>query len=450
MRLGEEESCAFESASKQLAVNHQVSLTMSLESAIRKDRYAGKVPLVAFVMLGRLAILLFLLVALTALFGADDIAFYSFIALAFVFTIPYSLWLRDETRAERGTQLGFLVDVLIVTGIIHYTGGISSPVVLLYPLIILSSGIVGSGRLAVQSTVFSILCYATLVVLEMYAVLPYKGTGVVPYGDEASVAQTLAMRLFFFSFFAAASSYVTARCSYQRDQIERLRALVSYIFDNVSVALLAVNRDGSLAMANSTARELFQLPAEQTSGITFADLFAEKAPELDQEDIPQRLWTLRRRDGTTFPGTFEVSLTQFPVLSETDSANSSGTQRYMVALWDMTRLLELQSKANESTRLKTAVDMALELAQWIRNPLTAIKIADEYVVSVLGEPAGDNVTLSSDDLANVANMCQVIAEETQRLETKVSDLLRSTAEQDTEMFERITAEAHHWSQRVHS
>lgn len=423
---------------------------MSLESAINNDRYAGRVPLVAFVMLGRLAILLFLLVALTALFGADDIAFYTFIALAFVFTIPYSLWLRNEARARQGTQLGFLVDVVIVTGIVHYTGGISSPVVLLYPLIILSSGIVGSSRLAVQTTVFIILCYTTLVVLEMYAVLPYKGTAVDSYADTASVVQTLAMRLFFFSFFAAASSYVTARCSYQRDQIERLRDLMRYIFDNVSVALLAVNRDGSLAMSNTAARELFQLPAEQISTISFADLFAEKAPELDQQDAPHHLWTLRRRDGTTFPGTFEASLTQFPVLGEIDSRSASGAKRYMIALWDMTRLLELQTKANESTRLKTAVDMALELAQWIRNPLTAIKIADEYVVSVLGEPAGTNVTLSADDLAGVANMCQVIAEETQRLETKVSELLRSTAEQDNEMFERITAEAQHWSQRVHS
>ncbi len=423
---------------------------MDLESAIRQDRYGGRVPVVAFVMLGRLAILLFLLVALTALFGADDVAFFTFIALAFVFTIPYSLWLRNDKRAKEGTQLGFLVDVVIVTGIVHYTGGISSPVVLLYPLIILSSGIAGSSRLAVQSTLFSILCYTTLVVLEMQGVLPYEGTAVSPYADTAGVAQTLSMRLFFFAFFAAASSYVTARCSYQRDQIERLRDLVRYIFDNVSVALLAVNPDGSLAIANSAARKLFQLSDEQAADMPFADLFAEKAPDLNADGAPDRIWTLRRRDGTTFPGTFEAALTQFPVFDEMDSGSASGAQRYMVALWDMTRLLELQTKANESTRLKTAVDMALELAQWIRNPLTAIKIADEYVVSVLGEPDGGNVTLSADDLDGVANMCQVIAEETQRLETKVSELLRSTAEQDTELFEQITAEAQHWSQRVHS
>lgn len=423
-------------------------MPMNLQSVISNDRYARNVPTLAYVMLGRLAILAFLLVALTALAGADDIAFYTFIALAFVFTIPYSLWLRREERAQEGTQLGFLVDALIVTGIVHYTGGISSPVVLLYPLIILSCGIVGAANLAVKATLFCVVCYATVIVLEMYGVLPYEGPAVGSYADKAAVTQTLAMRLFFFSFFAAASSHLTRRCSYQRDQIQRLRDLVRYVFDNVSVALLAVNRDGSVVMANAAARHLFQLSAQQLPKMEFCHLFAEKAPTLDGPDASHRIWSLRRHDGTTFPGTFEASFTQFPVLQEIDASHSAGAKRYVVALWDMTRILELQSKANESTRLKTAVDMALELAQWIRNPLTAIKIADEYVASVLGDPTAPSISLGAEDLAGVASMCQVIADETQRLESKVNELLRSTAAQDSELLERITAEANHWSKRV--
>lgn len=295
--------------------------------------------------------------------------------------------------------MGFLVDVLIVSGVVHYTGGISSQLVLLYPLIILTAGIVGTGRLAFQATVFSILCYALVVVLEMYGVLPYRGDALAPYLSKPEVAQTLFVRLFFFSFFAAASSYLTNRCAYQKDQISHLRSLIRYVFDNVSVALFAVEHDGTITMANSAARRLFQLDAESLSRLRFDDLFTEKAPNLEQEDDGQRVWTLRRTDGSTFPGTFETSVTEFPVRHEIDGDLSAAAERHVVALWDMTRMLELQDKANESTRLETAVEMALEMAQWVRNPLTAIKMADEFVVSMVGANHQAPATFSVDDLA---------------------------------------------------
>ena len=61
--------------------------------------------------------------------------------IAFTITIPYSLWLRSKIRTFQFAPLQFLVDLIMVTGLVYFSGGIHSEFTLLYPLVILSAGI---------------------------------------------------------------------------------------------------------------------------------------------------------------------------------------------------------------------------------------------------------------------------------------------------------------------
>jgi len=414
------------------------------------DRTPGakRWPALIYVMIGRLVLLTILLVAGTALKGTDDVSFYAFVGLAFVCTIPFSLWLRGNPRTQSGAMSHFVIDVMIVTGIVHYTGGASSQMCLLYPLVILAAGIVVSGRLAVHTAVLSMLLYATLIALELQGALIYRGPSPSPYDHASLVVQHTILRLVMFGFFAAASSYLSNRCGQHTRQLQRLRLIVDFVFDNVSTALLAVERDGRIVLANSAASKLLDIPPESVEKHTLMDFFHDEPPSLDDAAATTRVWRMRRLDGSTFPGAFEASLASFPVGPHAEDGAVEEKERYVIALRDMTQALQLQEKANESIRLQTAVDMATEVAHWVRNPLTAIKVADELVASVLAGGSAEDVDFSNEDLDLVSAMCQIIAQETQRLENRVNSFLNCADQEDRTRLLDVICEAKQWSKRV--
>jgi len=90
----------------------------------------------------RLLVISGFLIFLSFVLIQDGIAFFAFIAFAYIITIPYSLWLRNQNRMRRLAPLQFLVDLVFVSGLVYFTGGRGLDfLILLYPLIILSAGI---------------------------------------------------------------------------------------------------------------------------------------------------------------------------------------------------------------------------------------------------------------------------------------------------------------------
>lgn len=161
----------------------------------------------------RLAFLSLLLGAATLLLPDYGGAFYVFVGLAFMLTIPYSLWIRDHVRLHELAYLQFLVDVVVVTGLVYFTGGIKSGLVLLYPLVIVGAGIVSPWWRAMQIAVLCVLAYATLAVLTMERVLvPYAGELATPaYSSGLAVVLLHAVT---FLLFGAVGAFVSRRCLY--------------------------------------------------------------------------------------------------------------------------------------------------------------------------------------------------------------------------------------------
>ena len=420
----------------------------SWHAMVRNDPFGSRWPVIVHVMLGRLVLLTLMLIGLTALAGNDAISFYVFIALAFVVTIPFALWLRGGGNVKTVAPQQFLVDIVVTTGLIHYTGGINSQLFLLYPLVILAAGTMVSGRLALKMALVCIFMYATLVVLEAQQLLAYRGAGAFPYENAAQVGQILMLRIVVFTFFAAASSYLADRCAYQNRQLERLRQEVEFIFDHASVALLAVHPTGKVVLANSAAVKLFGFHSSVPEKWNFADCFVQQPPRLRSGEKSGVGVTMQRGDGTTFQGAYEASDAVFPHGVGAEESGQAGEQRlFVVAIRDVSEQVQIQLKTNESTRLQTAVNMACEVGHWIRNPLTSIKVAGEFVSSVFKDPPLHGSDLSDKDRELVQSMCQVISDESRRLEEKIDELLRC-ADQDYGKLLDIMAEADTWTGRV--
>ncbi len=403
-------------------------------------------------MLARLLLLVFMLLSLVAAmrYHVDETAAYIFVAVTFLITIPYAVWLRRETTTEVSMLYQFAVDVIIVTGLIHFTGGANSQLSLLYPLVILSAGVVVSGRLALKIALLSVFLYATLIALETRGSLVYRGPFPSPYDQPGEVFQVLMFRILIFALFAAAVSYIADTCFYQEKQLERLRLIANAILDSVGVPLMAVYSDGRILQCNGGAAAMLDMPPPELIGKHLKDVFGDAVPNITNPEDGHRIWNMKRSNGDLFPVTFQASSGNFPAAvigSLTDRAN--GIELYLVAFRDMTDILAQQNAETLSTRQKTAAGMIAEMAHVVRNPLTAIRGAGEILNSAVDAMFLKSDRLTEKDWDAVKAMSELIFQQTRELNDKVDYFLKCAAE-DPDKLMALVEDADEWAARLFS
>ena len=408
---------------------------MNTPSPTWRRKQLSKWPALVRVMLSRLALLGCLLVALATLTPWDAQAFYAFIGLAFVINVPYALWLRTDETARRSAPLQFLADSVIITGLVHFTGGLSSELCLLYPLVILSAGIVSSGNLALRITVLCIFLYATVVVLELHGILPFRGSGPTPYEDPAAVVQSLMLRLLVFSFFSAPSHYLATRCAYQASQLQDYQQLVQTIFDRVPVGLIALRQDGTVAVANPPAARMLHVLESELTDRPARELFDGGYDPGESGTDGSRIQHMRRPDGSTFPVSLAVADTRLPDASVPRQASEHGraVAGRVLAIRDMTDSLKAEEAIREATELRTTFRVAGEIAHSVRNPLTAVRAAAETLVRMLREDERVRKVLSLEDIETLDSLNAVILAETDRVGDQMERFLDHAVEAPTDV-----------------
>ena len=264
---------------------------------ILRDPAGRKWPTLVVIMMSRLLLLGLLLVALAAIMSGDDDAggygVGALIGIAFIVTILCSFWLKKggEVVGISGPAQ-FVVDMLVITGIVHFTGGINSQMIILYPLVILAAGIVFSGRHAALVAILGLVMYSVLVVLELNSVLLYCGNSPDPYENTPDVIRRLMVYVLIFSFFAGAAVFITDRYFWQDTQLRRLQSVGQLIFDRVTAPLLAVRPNGTLVLANQVAVKLFRLGDGPVDGLSLASFFTAGMPALDDLGKTHAVWEM--------------------------------------------------------------------------------------------------------------------------------------------------------------
>jgi len=402
-----------------------------------------------YVMLGRVLFLALLLITIAMLihFKGNDPAFYVFMATAFAITILYSFWLRQEELIRYAAPYQFIVDVLLITGLIHFTGGINSELVLLYPLLILVTGIVVSGKMAIQVSVLSIVAYATLITLEFFEVLHYRGMPPFPYADVAEVSQVVMLRILIFALFAAATGYLADTCLLQNRQLQRLRTLATSIIDNVRVPLLVVFETGRIMMVNPAFAEMLQTKKEELAGKDFRELFVNQVPSLTDEESSRFLWQMKKGNGGTVPVTFQATKSNFPASALGLFAESGeGTTLYMVAVREMPSVVN-DPESQVDSRKQTAASTVTEMAHIMKNPLTAIRGAGELLNNAVDTIFEQSNQITETDWQTVRDMVELISEQSTELDEKMKYFLNCAAN-DSEELEELLKNAEEWSKKI--
>lgn len=293
-------------------------------------------------------------------------------ALTTIVVVASSIWTEVQHKSP---TIGFLYgqltfDLLVVTSVVHVTGGAASGFAALYILVSAAAAILLPTRGALLVAGLG----STFFVAD-----------VIAFGKEP-LSVALLLQLLVFVGVAFGTSTIAAKLRERGQGTERLvaelasvRLRASDILANIRSGIITVDEFGALQYANPMASELLDLPLETAIGFQIIADLRRVAPVVGNA-LDRALRDnvhLSRAEGYLTRNGHE-----FPVGVTTTSADGDWRHvpRTATAIFqdisDQKRLEQLNLRAQ---RLEAVAELSASLAHEIRNPLASIRSAVEQI-----------------------------------------------------------------------
>ena len=342
----------------------------SQRSAIPTQRH-----LLRLVYLGRmcLAIAIYVTAALKVRVAAPlDILVTSLVLVITAVVTGMSYWRTHFRRRVAGPTflyLQALFDVLLITAVVHMTGGADSDLASLYVILIAVTALLMAPANAGLVTLFAGLAYFADVF----------------WGHNTGVSAGVWLQLAVFVFVALVMVYVASRVNVMGARSEALAAEVRQVqleaddvLRNIRTGVITVDADGQLLYANPASEEILGFKARDWLGRSIMPEFARLAPEFwaAVTSTARRGVRLMRVEATVHrpDRTFPVGVTT------TTLDGPEGARPRVSAIFtdisDSKRLEELHLRAE---RLEAVAELSSSLAHEIKNPLASIRSSVEQL-----------------------------------------------------------------------
>jgi two-component system, NtrC family, sensor histidine kinase PilS len=304
-------------------------------------------------------------------------------AVTMVFTVASAAYTevygarRGMARLGRNFLYGqCLFDLVLVTAVVHVTGGGASQFALFYILVIASAALllpVGGGLLV---ALMGIVCY-------FVEVLWLSGTS-----PDIGVW----LQLVVFGTVALASGYISARLQEAGQgtaaELVFVRLQADDILRNIRSGIVTVDAQGTLLFANPAAGTLLGIPFADLIGTPVLDRIAHASPTVARalaRAAVDGLRTTRAEDVIRFADhAFPIGLTT--TFSDGDGATVGRTATAIFQ--DISGQKRLESLHVRAGRLEAIAELSASLAHEIRNPLASIRSAVEQLTGMLSRAHG--------------------------------------------------------------
>src|SRR5580658_742231 len=277
------------------------------------------------------------------------------------YVVLLSFW--HEHRLQASLQV--LTDLIMVSLVVHETGGWDSSLNFLYPLVIIVAGILLPRVWTHLVAAMAFILYGTVLELNYYGVVPSYCTT----HPELKVLQAIIfVNLFAFLTVAYLAGLLVAKLRQARVQLkdasgalEDLQILHENIIQSVSSGLITTGLDGRITLVNNAAQRLLERTPDQLLGKSVADLFLDALPNAESNTHAE----VRFDTAGTFRKTARVRVAAL-------IGPERGTLGYVYAFDDLTEIRRLEREVRMQDRLAAVGRLAAAIAHEIRNPLTSI------------------------------------------------------------------------------
>src|SRR5271156_6688312 len=322
-------------------------------------------------------------------------------ALSIFFLLLVSVW--SEQRPQAILQV--LADLVMVTVVVHVTGGIDSSLNFLYPLVIVVACMLLPQAWGYLSAALAFILFGTILELDYYLVIP-------SYSITHPKLKALQVVIFvnLFAYFAIAYlagllmgklRQVDVQLKDASGALENLQALHENIVQSMSGGVIATGLEGRITLVNRAAQQLLEITEKELRGRSVAGLFQDPLPHFGGERGDAEV---RYATGNGFRKTFRVRVSALNV-------SARGDLGFVYSFDDLTEIRRLEREVRMQDRLAAVGRLAAAIAHEIRNPLTSIAGS----VSMLS-----NIPEMS---AEHRQLLDIVTRESQRLNGIITDFL---------------------------
>lgn len=332
------------------------------------------------------------------LFVTTVIFWYS---LSLFYVLLLSLW--QEHRLQASLQV--LTDLILVTLVIHETGGWDSSLNFLYPLVIIVASVLLTRVWAHLVAALAFILYGTVLELNYYGVVHSYCT---THPGLKSLQAIIFVNLFAFLAVAYLAGLLTAKLrqvgvqlKHTSGELESLQALHENIIHSISSGLITTGLDGRITLVNGAAQRLLERASAELVGARVDQLFLDSLPTVESL---QSHGEVRFDAPTKFRKTVRVRVAALTVPER-------GELGYVYVLDDLTEIRRLEREVRMQDRLAAVGRLAAAIAHEIRNPLTSIA-GSVSMLSGIPEMNEDH-----------RRLLDIVTRESQRLNSIITDFL---------------------------
>lgn len=318
------------------------------------------------------------------------IAIIGLAAAAFLTPIAY----RISHRKGHEIGLGFLysqaaLDILLFNGVVHITGGISSPFVSLF--------------IGLAAAYALLLPLGSAILTALSAGVLYLAINVLLVGDVSGIA--LVLQVLVIMIVAVAASLVGVRFRQVRSELRtvdgelhRLRLDTADVLRNIPSGVITLDASGNLVYMNLAAAELCGLDASAQLGLDILPELERRAPDVAAV-IRETMETGRRvrdreADVLGDPGLAVGAPGRDPVpvtVSTTMLPDVGAGPSHVVLLQDLRSVRQLENLRLRTGKLEAVAELSASLAHELKNPLASIRSAVEQISARAPEDEDEQV-----------------------------------------------------------
>ncbi|MFC1826973.1 nitrogen regulation protein NR(II) [Thermodesulfobacteriota bacterium] len=332
-----------------------------------------------------------------------------FVGAVYLFTICSALTLKFIRRYSTFALGQILVDVILVSILLFYSGGSQSIFTTLYLFPIIAGGIILSRKGGLAAAAASTFGYGGILFLEYVGYYPtfFENYWYRPLGDLRSVLNFFSIHGLTFFIIAILSSLLSVRLRRTEKEListtlkfDQLSVLYKKIFEDIPSGIIIVLNQKNIISFNPVSENITGFRSDELVGkdinLPFPNL------KLDADMNSRAEVEIIRKDGQKIPIGYSYAKMNMP-----------GTEDnfQIITLQDLSQTKQMEKKIMQAEKMATIGEMAAGIAHELRNPLAAISGAAEVI-----DASGD-IKLHNQGLMNI------ITRECNTLQKSINDFL---------------------------
>jgi two-component system sensor histidine kinase PilS (NtrC family) len=334
-------------------------------------------------------------------------------AFSFLFSAVSHFFLKIPRFHYFITYLQTIWDLLFVTVLLLFTGGVESPYSFLYLLSIMNAGVLLGRREAFYTASLCAILFGAMSDFHYFGYLEIIGLSREAAWEFGGmrILYNIFMNLMGFYLTSFITGYLSEQARENADALARkninfdeLERLNTTIVANLESGLMTVTRQGVIRVFNRYAEELTAWTQEEAYDLPLEGLFPEMAAEVLAEQE-------RGTSGTcswAVPGGESLLLGYSSVPFTDAQGEVAGT---IINFKDLTEKIRMEEALKRSDKLAVLGALAARLAHEIRNPLAAMSGSVQLLA--------DHGAISEND----QRLLVIIQRETDRLSALITNFL---------------------------